>query len=349
MAVLVLTACQQAPAPSSVAQESSTTPRSPTPTLTGVPTAAPTPQPTSPFKSDAYEYGVILEALETFGADLVELYDRPAEGAIDRLFTAEGKRRALDHDWRLRAAERAETWFRGDVSIRGWSTTDERPLDAPPTLKANIAFVASPGAELIDAQTGAVLEGWSQRQDFAMEVGLQYEAGLDVWRAFSLGPPFEFHDHPPGTPPPAVRCPGLGPDRPARADLLQGRRWCFGGRNGILATKDQVIVFGRYPCGTSRASIITLGWPVGSLIDHMDAHQFVRDPDGRFDRAWPLPMAYVADGRLPRDAYSTGLTDGEFEIWVSPAADAKAIWARHGDRIERWPRAPEEWGVIDCN
>jgi hypothetical protein len=81
----------------------------------------------------------------------------------------------------------------------------------------------------------------------------------------------------------------------------------------------------------------------------MDAHQFVRDPDGRFDRRWPLPMAYVADARMPRDAYSTGLTDGEFEIWVSPAADAKAIWARRGDRIERWPRAPEEWGVTDCN
>jgi hypothetical protein len=216
-------------------------------------------------------------------------------------------------------------------------------------LKANIALVAEPGAELVDAKTGLVLQRWNERQHFAMEVSLQYNGQTGGWRAVSLGPPFEWHDDPPGLPAPAVKCPGLSRDRPDDADLVRGRRWCFGGSDGTLATREQVIVFDRYPCGTSRAAIMTLGWPVGAQVDHLDAYQFVRDPDGLFDRQWPLPIAYVADARLPRDAYSTGLTDGEFEIWVSPSAEAKAIWARHGRKFERWPRAPEEWGVIDCN
>lgn len=347
MTAILLAACQETPEPTEAAQVSGTA--TPTAISTSDPTMSPTPEPTSPFPSDAYEELVIVDAIETFAAGLVDLYDADNAAALDAVFTTEGAVSALAYDWRLRGAERGETSFRGDVSVRGWGTTEERPLDQPPTLSANIALTAAPGAELVDARTGAILQRWNERQHFAMEVRLQYEANTGGWRALSLGPPFEWHDDPPGVPDPAVKCPGLSRDRPDGADLVRGRRWCFGGRDGTLATREQVIVFDRYPCGTSRASIITLGWPVGSLIDNLDAHQFVRDPDGRFDRAWPLPMAYVADGRLPRDAYATGLTDGEFDIWVSPAADAKAIWARHGDQIERWPRAPEEWGVIDCN
>jgi hypothetical protein len=311
------------------------------------PMPEPTPSPSGPFTADGYESEVVERAIESFVAALVDLYDGGERGAMERLFTLEGRVAALAYDWRLRAADRDEMWFEGQVSVRGWTSTDERPLDRPPTLKANVALRAAPGAELIDVATGAVLQRWRDHQDFVIEVSLQYEEG--TWRAFSVGPPVEWHDDPPRTPPPPVRCPALSPDRPDAADLVQGRTWCFGGRNGTLATKEQVVVFHRYPCGTSRASIFTIGWPVGTSIDHLDAHQFVRDPYGRFERQWPLPIAYIGDGRLPKDAYSTGLTDGEFEIWVSPAAEARAVWARHGERVERWPRAPEEWGVTDCN
>ncbi len=347
MTVVVLTACQQTPEPSRAAQVTGTA--TPTAISTPDPTPWPRPEPTSPFTSDAYDELVIVDAIETFAAGLVDLYDADNAAALDAVFTADGAVSALTYDWRLRGAQRGETSFRADVSVRGWGTTDERPLDQPPTLNANIALMAGPGAELVDATTGAILQRWNERQHFAMEVRLQYEANVSGWRALSLGPPFEWHDDPPGVPAPAVKCPGLSRDRPDDADLVRGRRWCFGGRDGTLATKEQVIVFERYPCGTSRASILTVGWPVGAQIDGFDAHQFVRDPDGLFDREWPLPIPYVASGRLPKDAYSTGLTDGEFEIWVSPSADAKAIWVRHGRKVERWPRAPEEWGVIDCN
>ena len=343
----LLAACQPTPEPSQVTQVLDTA--TPTAVSTPDPTPSPTPEPTSPFPSDAYDEAVIVDAIDTFAAALVDLYDADKAAALDAAFTAEGAVSALAYDWRLRGAQRGETTFRGDVTVRGWGTTDERPLDQPPTLKANIALMAAPGAELVDARTGAVLQRWGERQHFAMEVKLQYEANTGGWRALSLGPPFEWHDDLPAVPAPAVKCPGLSRDRPDGADLVRGRRWCFGGRDGTLATREQVVVFDRYPCGTSRASILTVGWPVGAQIDLLDAHQFVRDPDGLFDRQWPLPSAYVGNARLPKDAYTTGLTDGEFEIWVSPAADASAIWARHGRRFERWPRAPEEWGVIDCN
>ena len=94
---------------------------------------------------------------------------------------------------------------------------------------------------------------------------------------------------------------------------------------------------------------MTLGWPIGTAIDGVDRYHYVRDPDGRFKRAGRLPMAYLDDTRLPKDAYSTGLTDGEFEIWVSPAMGSKAIWAKRATRVERWPHVPDPFLVIDCN
>jgi hypothetical protein len=215
-------------------------------------------------------------------------------------------------------------------------------------LTANIALLIAPGAELVDAGTGETLERWPERQDYAMQVSLLFDVGLGIWRADQLGPPVEFADEVPGDPGPSVRCPGLGADRSDRADPVQGRPWCFGGSNGTLAYDTQVRLFARVPCGLTRASVLTLGWPVGSEADMFDPHEYVRDPDGSFDRTWPLAIRYRANTRLPGDAYSTGLTDGEFEIWVSPAAKAKAIWVRHGSHVERWPRAGE-WGVTDCN
>ena len=51
---------------------------------------------------------------------------------------------------------------------------------------------------------------------------------------------------------------------------------------------------------------------------------------------------------LGLSGYASNLTDGRVEIWVSPSAGDRAIWARIGDRFERWPKAGP-WGVTDCN
>jgi hypothetical protein len=135
---------------------------------------------------------------------------------------------------------------------------------------------------------------------------------------------------------------------PDDADPGKDRIWCFGGEDGTYADLKQRNLLVNVPCGETRASVFSVGWPAGSVIDHQARVEFVRDPDGGFDERWPLSEPYDPDATPPADAYSTGLTDGEFELWVSPSAGDARIWMRHGDRFELWPRAPE-WGVIDCN
>lgn len=41
--------------------------------------------------------------------------------------------------------------------------------------------------------------------------------------------------------------------------------------------------------------------------------------------------------------------NGNIELWISPRDLANAVYMRVGGATERWPRAADEWGVIDCN
>ena len=275
--------------------------------------------------------------------------DLPNLAFLEQTFTVEGLDTALAYDWRLRDSVHGDALFFADMSVRGRNINVERPTAQPPSFETDLSLTIDPGAELVDPRTRSVLQRWDERQLFTVRVTFGYEIGTDRWQATLIGPADPEFGNPPPTLAPPVRCPGLGPDQSDSTDLDDSRTWCLGGRDGTRATEQQVIVNDDYPCGTSRASIFTVGWPVGSAVDGWDAYHFIRDPDGRFDRTRPLPIAYIADGRLPKDAYSTGLTDGEFEIWVSPSAGPKAIWARRSDRIERWPRVLDPWLVIDCN
>lgn len=347
MAVVALAACQSAPRPSQIARPSSIA--SASSVSTPKPTALPTPVPTSPFIGEYFEEAVVYGAIDRFVAALETLYRKPDQRAIDATFTAGGLRAALAYDWRLREAMTDEALFIGDLSVRGRSIISELPAASPPSFDVDLSLAIDPGSELIDPSSRSVVQRWDERQLFNLRVAFAYQVGSDRWQVALVGPAEPgFANAPPSLPPP-VRCPGLGPDRWDGADLVEGRTWCIGGEDGMQATRDQVIVHDRYPCGTSRASIFNVGWPVGSAIDGWDDHYFIRDPDGRFRRENRLPIPYIADGRMPKDAYSTGLTDGEFEIWVSPKSGAKGLWVTHGDRIERWPRVDDPWLVIDCN
>jgi hypothetical protein len=293
---------------------------------------------------------VIEEAIHTFVADLETLYQDPDPSLLARNFSADGLRTALGVDWRLRGSVENGISFIGDLGVRGLGTVREEPLSRPPVLEFHVSIAVAPGSRLLDRGTAVELQTWTERQIYALRVVLEYVVRESRWVATSVGAPSEpeFGNPPPILAPP-VRCPGLQPDQADTADVDKSRTWCFGGEDGTKATHEQISVLDDYPCGTSSAAIVTLGWPVGAAIDWWDANQFVSDPDGRFGRQWPLPIAYRSDTRLPDDAYSTGLTDGEFEIWVSPVAGSTAIWAKRTTRVERWPRAPEFWGVIDCN
>ena len=49
------------------------------------------------------------------------------------------------------------------------------------------------------------------------------------------------------------------------------------------------------------------------------------------------------------DAVYTGWTNGNVELLIAPGDREAAIYLRRGDLVERWPRAVDPWGVIDCN
>lgn len=291
----------------------------------------------------------MYETTDAFVAALAKLYRDPTPDSLDATFTDEGLDEAIAFDWRLRGAVRGETNHFGELSVRGGSFDTEAPTADPPTFDVDLSIVIAPGAELVDARTRALVQQWNDRQLFSMHVVFEYDLVGDRWQAASIGPatPESFDAAP--TLAPAVRCEGLSGNRPDRSDPERSRRWCFGGSDGTQAKSDVVNVIGDYPCGESRASIMTVGWPIGSPIDRWDDYHYVRDPDGRFEREDRLPIAYLPRTRLPKDGYSTGLTDGEFEIWVSPRMGPRAIWAKRTDTIERWPRVVDPWLVIDCN
>ena len=357
VAMTMLVACQAGPpppaglgTPSVAAASASNVPSAPVvpnPTADAPSTAA-TVGAASPFTSDAYDPRIVDDAVEQFATALTAQYDGADPAALQRWFTDTGLRSAVDFDWRLRGAVRNETALRGEFSVLGYSTTHEDGLASPPILTTDIGFMVATGASLADADTGVVVQSWSEPQRFAMNVELLYDASIDGWRANRMGPATD--PSPWAPPPPSIptRCFGLGPNLPNRADPAADRPWCLGGADGQAMTINEVILFARVPCGETRASVLAVGWPVGSPIDRSDLHEYVRDPDGGFDARWPLDSAYDGDAPRPADAYTTTLTDGEFELWVSPAADAEAIWMRHGDRFERWPRTGL-WGVTDCN
>ena len=58
---------------------------------------------------------------------------------------------------------------------------------------------------------------------------------------------------------------------------------------------------------------------------------------------------FEANATLPDDAAYTGWTNGNIGLCISAGEFAQALYVKRGDVIERWPRAAEEWGVIDCN
>jgi len=359
--VTLLGACQAEPSPAVVAGTPpatvSSAPMAPSGAAasTAAPRAAanPTSRPTEiavtpPFTSDAYDTAVIDDAIERFATGLTAQYDGADPAAMQRWFTEAGLRSAIAFDWRLRGSVRKQTALRGEFSVLGYSTTHEDGLASPPILATDIGFMVAPGASLADPDTGVVVQTWSEPQRFAINVELLYDASIAGWRANRVGPatdPLRWAAPPPRIP---TRCRGLGPKLPDRADPAAERPWCLGGADGQAMSTNEVILFARVPCGETRASVLTVGWPVGSPIDFADIHQYVRDPDGGFDARWPLATDYDGDAPRPADAYTTTLTDGEFELWVSPKADGSAIWMRHGDRFERWPRAGA-WGVTDCN
>ena len=341
---IVVGACQAPASPPSgtpVAEVSAT----PTPRSTSEPTAT-TPAPTW---TDQTWDATITATVDGLSSALISQYDGVESEVLEAWFSPEGLESATIHDRQLRDARRAEVVIDGAVRLRAWQTVIEDREATPPRLDVALSFLVEAPSRVVDPGRGVVLERFDQRRYFGATYALRYVADQGRWRVTAAAPLVASTlSLAPAPVEPPVRCPGLDPSVDSRHPIAT-IVWCFGGEDGTLATVEQVASFEDVPCGGTAARVLSTGWPIGTVRDDpASVADFVQDPKGEFEARWSLEDVYIADDTLPVDAYSTGLTDGLVTIWVSPSAGDRAVWARVGDRFERWPKAGP-WGVTDCN
>jgi hypothetical protein len=222
---------------------------------------------------------------------------------------------------------------------------------APPTVPLSIIFDVPAGSRTTDVASGATVTSPADQRT-GMQVGFVFDGHR--WRADRVGP-IEGYDAAlavmPTPMPPGKRCTGFDRDASgARFDATRpGRTWCDADGRGRLIDDAQLGLITRYPCRAGRAAVLTLGLPLGMPIDPLVRNEFVRDPAGEFLAKGWVTAPFDSSATLPSDAAYTGWTNGNVELWISPTDLDAAVYMRVGRATERWPRAADGWGVIDCN
>lgn len=97
-------------------------------------------------------------------------------------------------------------------------------------------------------------------------------------------------------------------------------------------------------CDWESAVMLHLAVPIGEVASGPEAHrQYVRDP------GHVLPQERLQDdfepvAELPPDAESTGLRNGEIELWVAESTLDDEVYVGRDESFEAWPRATEPIG-----
>jgi hypothetical protein len=113
-----------------------------------------------------------------------------------------------------------------------------------------------------------------------------------------------------------------------------GQPW-FNGENPLPPS---VIVAAAGPaqCRMQSVTLLTIGWPLGTHAQFAtEARQYVRDPRNIVGLRSRLDL----HSKLPSDARSTGLRDGEAELYIAPSDVDRAVYIVYGNTVERWPRS----------
>jgi hypothetical protein len=300
------------------------------------------------FLPEAYTRNVVATFLDV----LAKMYEEP--DGLDRCtwFTDAGWEAALQHDWRLRNAIAGETALRQEHVLRVAFESVNEPRGRPPRLEFDPIYDIPAGATTVDIRTGRVRTTSTGIERTGMHVGFVFDGRR--WLVDGMGPLST--DYAPWlilpTPPPAgPPCRDFQVDQgPRPFDENAGRPWCDGdGRGRLVAIPIQLTMLTKYPCERGRASVLTIGRPIGAAIDPLLRWEYVRDPLGEFLRNQWIREPYDGEASLPPSAAYTGWTNGNTELWIDPAELDSAIYVVRGDDVERWPRAVEGWGVIDCN
>jgi len=313
------------------------------------------------FANDIFVEGESEVIARAFIDGLSGLYARRPAADPCAWFSARGLRTAMETDPRLRDAIEGRSTVQAALELRVAFEGTYDLRRTPPTVPLSIVFDLPAGSRTTDQRSGT-----TTRSAGTQRAGLAVDFVFDGhrWLADLVGP-VEGGDAAwtvmPTPLPPGDPCTGLTRD-PAGAsfddasgtDFLvepvrTGRPWCDALGHGRVVDAAQIALVTRYPCGRGRAAVLTLGLPLGMPIDPLLRHEFVRDPAGEFLAEGWIAAPYEADTPVPADAASTGWTNGNVELWMSPGDLDAAVYMHVGGAIERWPRTVGAWGVIDCN
>ena len=351
----------EAPASASLAVPAAVTPVPETslacPDVVFDPTASLGPE----FGSDVFAGDESMGLARAFVDGVAGLYAWRPDADPCALFSARGLRTAMETDTRLRDAIEGRISVESDLVLR---LALEGVYDlrvAPPTVPLSIVFDIPAGSRTTDVRSGT-----TTRSPAAERAGVAVTFVYDGhrWLADRVGP-VEGDDAawlamptllPPGEPCTGfLRDPAGAPfDEMSGTDALSspptpGRPWCDAGGRGRVIDDSQLVLTTRYPCNRASAAVLSIGLPLGMPIDRLDRNEFVRDPAGAFLAQGWVTSPFEPDSTLPADAASTGWTNGNVELWISPSELEDAVFMQVGGVMERWPRAAEGWGVTDCS
>jgi len=260
--------------------------------------------------------------------------------------TEQGLERLRAFDWRFAVAESGlatfhETWDIHESTQSDLAIVDGETVDFELRLGIDVERLAETKTGTSD-RTVEMTDGVQRR---AFNVTFVQGPTPGTWLLDAIGEPaggryeFSFRELRPARP-----CPRLGNSSTAR-DPFTMEPWCTAGGDGRhlkvapYKRKDRYasdLYFATKSCGWDAAIFLYLGWPPGEPKDIHSGFEniYVRDPRSEV----PGVKRYRRDAKLPKDAVSTGVTNGYATIWTSETVGERAIFVQVGDRIERWPQ-----------
>jgi hypothetical protein len=115
-----------------------------------------------------------------------------------------------------------------------------------------------------------------------------------------------------------------------------GYPWTRDGR--AVKPEELGTIGGPVHCGWGAATLLSIGWPVGTLsTSSAESRQYVRDPRGVVRVI--LRDRFDGNATLPADARATGYVYRSIGIFLSPTDQDIAIYVVGPSGVERWPRA----------
>jgi hypothetical protein len=280
---------------------------------------------------------------------LWSLYESGDEATLTDLATQRGLERLMEVDWRAAAVAREGARFREDPEVIDFNDWQEWCADGTRLVALDVEPIVriGPGARTFDAASGTPIEAAEGEQLRALEVRLTRASDADAWlvddvRVSDFAPRYI-------RPMAARPCPGLR-DPSSVADPFMLEPWCAANGDGRrIPTRGPAaeLGVGAYACKPGAHDIV-IGLPPGTPMGFSNTRSYVRDPRGRTRRALGRafsPPGFRRDFRPPRDAISSGITNGYATIWTSERLGDEWLLVKVGNRFERWPQSTSGCGA----